>query len=301
MVSNSIVNLAFTFANNRALFYLRKAYKTLRTELLEEGFQGKYINAMQQAILSCMVSAFVYGRLAVASQTKQIEKIQKQKNLIDDWSMPVDVIDVILKYDKQLLTSLFSKRQLTILYNEKDAMIQYFRPSAQALEFMKNYSFELASLQGRNIGRKAQLIVENIMQQGLGTRQASFELANKIRGLTLFRARAIAQTETTRSYNLGTITEAQTSEIVKGYVFNAVLDQRTTDICSERNGKFIPKDDISLIAENTPPLHVNCRSRLEIVTEFDTRQYPNLERLDVPESIQRRSDVEAVIETLFRM
>lgn len=294
MMSNRAVNLAYTFANDRAMYYLKSAYKILRTELLEEGMQNKYINTMQQAILSAMITSYIYGRLAVAAQTKVIDKLENTKKFIDDWSMPVDVIQIILKYDKELLQTIFG-RKTKMLYDKKDAFAEYFRPSETALQFMKNYSFELALLQGRNIEKEAKAIIQNTVSQGLDMRKTSRAIASKLKDISMFRARAIAQTETTRCYNLGTVKEAQESEIVKGYVFNAVLDLRTTDICAARNGKFIPKEEIQLIAENTPPLHVNCRSRLEIVTEFDSKEYPKLVSSELPDSMQRESDIIAVL------
>lgn len=47
------------------------------------------------------------------------------------------------------------------------------------------------------------------------------------------------------------------------------MDKNTTDICRARNGKFIPKADTELLIQNTPPLHVNCRSRLVPITKYD--------------------------------
>lgn len=43
------------------------------------------------------------------------------------------------------------------------------------------------------------------------------------------------------------------------WLFDAVLDGRTTDECSARDGVLLPADD-PWWSENTPPLHFNCRS-----------------------------------------
>jgi len=47
-------------------------------------------------------------------------------------------------------------------------------------------------------------------------------------------------------------------DLVKGYMFTAILDGRTSEICSYHDGKFYELDDKSFL----PPLHFNCRSTL---------------------------------------
>jgi len=83
------------------------------------------------------------------------------------------------------------------------------------------------------------------------------------------RLKMIARTEATRAFNIGTLEESRSADVVVGYRFDAVLDKNTTDICRARDGKFIPKSDTELLIQNTPPLHVNCRSRLVPITKYD--------------------------------
>ena len=49
---------------------------------------------------------------------------------------------------------------------------------------------------------------------------------------------------------------------IKRVQFKALIDDRTTDICREMNGKIIDINDL-VLGENMPPLHYNCRSILE--------------------------------------
>ena len=46
---------------------------------------------------------------------------------------------------------------------------------------------------------------------------------------------------------------------IKQYIFVAVLDLRTSKICSEKDGEIINIDDL-VVGVNCPPLHPNCRS-----------------------------------------
>lgn len=80
--------------------------------------------------------------------------------------------------------------------------------------------------------------------------------------VTKARAVAIARTETTNVYNQARLETYQRSNLATHVRFLAISDDRTTDICLSRNGMVIPVSDSAAIAENTPPLHVNCRSQL---------------------------------------
>ena len=64
----------------------------------------------------------------------------------------------------------------------------------------------------------------------------------------------------------------QENDVVSGLIWRAVLDGRTTRICSARDGKGVPftKDfpkDIPLLKPRNarPPAHYNCRSQMEAV------------------------------------
>ncbi len=49
------------------------------------------------------------------------------------------------------------------------------------------------------------------------------------------------------------------------WMYDAIMDGRTTDICKERHGTVLPVDD-PWWRENTPPLHFNCRSGIRALT-----------------------------------
>ena len=76
----------------------------------------------------------------------------------------------------------------------------------------------------------------------------------------------IATTETTAAMNKGSIDAGQTESRIGGYEFVAVMDNKTTEICRPRNGLILSKSDALLVAQNTPPLHYNCRSHLSALT-----------------------------------
>jgi len=77
------------------------------------------------------------------------------------------------------------------------------------------------------------------------------------------RSSLITTTETTYSYNRGRL--AGFAENSVDYVrFSAIMDGRTSPICSSRHGLLMKMDD-DRISANTPPLHGRCRSVLDPV------------------------------------
>lgn len=77
------------------------------------------------------------------------------------------------------------------------------------------------------------------------------------------RAQMIATTETTYSYNRGRLIGYKES-LVDYVSFSAIMDSRTSPICSSRHGLLMRLDDPEL-DYNTPPLHGRCRSVLNPV------------------------------------
>jgi SPP1 gp7 family putative phage head morphogenesis protein len=82
------------------------------------------------------------------------------------------------------------------------------------------------------------------------------------------RIEVIARTEGTKIANRRRLEEFGQSKIVQGVEFLAVLDNRTTQICSKRHREQFKLGTIEL-AMNTPPLHFNCRSILSPITIFE--------------------------------
>lgn len=75
----------------------------------------------------------------------------------------------------------------------------------------------------------------------------------EVQAKTLTRT-AITSTQTT---SVAKVMEAN-KDIIKGYMFTAILDSRTSPICQHHNGKIYDVGDKSY----EPPLHWNCRSSL---------------------------------------
>lgn len=134
----------------------------------------------------------------------------------------------------------------------------------------------------RQIMKRSQKMTDRLMKSYLGKLRRGFRqlmpmvAENQItpkeakkQMMDIFRAtkprvETIFRTETTNFFSK-TQTDyfADDREII-GYLFDAVRDQSTTDICASRHGMVYRPDHTGLdsIAYNTPALHYNCRSHL---------------------------------------
>ncbi|HEY9825109.1 MAG TPA: minor capsid protein [Stenomitos sp.] len=130
---------------------------------------------------------------------------------------------------------------------------------------------------------KADLLASIQPRQDTGAPISRQELLARLQsGLNVskVRARAIARTETSTSYNRGRLSSYKDSKLVTHVQFMAIDDHRTSDICQSRAGMIIPIEDADAIAANTPALHVNCRSVLSPLMSVA----PNYKRLTGDES-----------------
>lgn len=73
-----------------------------------------------------------------------------------------------------------------------------------------------------------------------------------------------ARTKSTEVFNRGRKEFFESSDVLSGYEYSAVMDGRTTVVCAGLHGKRFVKG-----TEPNPPLHYNCRSLLIPITRFE--------------------------------
>lgn len=86
----------------------------------------------------------------------------------------------------------------------------------------------------------------------------------KATDITAGKAKILINTESNAIMNQTVKDVMENNPLVKGYRFRAVLDSRTSSICQQHDGKYIPKEDV-VFGVNYPPLHPNCRSTVTTV------------------------------------
>ena len=95
------------------------------------------------------------------------------------------------------------------------------------------------------------------LNKGLNYRTMSQNIAKKFE-TSYKNAERLVRTETNHIQNQATLMGYMDAEVVK-YQFLAVLDSRTSHICSELNGEVF-KTENAMEGENYPPMHPHCRS-----------------------------------------
>jgi SPP1 gp7 family putative phage head morphogenesis protein len=109
--------------------------------------------------------------------------------------------------------------------------------------------------------------IDNIINNGVSKGLTNNEMIEKIVNstkLTKSQANALVRTSLTRSATMAQVKVMESNEaLIKGYKFTAVLDSRTSQICSSRDGNEYPLDDKS----HLPPLHWRCRSTITPITK----------------------------------
>lgn len=173
-----------------------------------------------------------------------------------------------LKELKQILKSNFMQ-----LY--KDAQTQasqelekgHFAKPVLSDEFLEILEAEVYQF----IGKFAYTITEKTKVELIAAIKDGKNLATVIdildedgKELSRVQLERFARTKHTEVMNKGRYEFFQKSDVVAAYQFSAILDDVTSDICSECDGKIFPADTTPI-----PPLHFNCRSTIVPITKYE--------------------------------
>ena len=186
--------------------------------------------------------------------------------------------------------------------NEKDLGEWESVIPQNAIDWLQNYTPTLAGNLSNSVLEGVREVMRNSLQKGSTLQERMKELresAAELSRMAESRIESIARTEITRADTLGRLSSMKSNDDVIGVEFSAVMDDRTTEICSSRHGLVMRLDDPRL-PENTPPCHVSCRSLLIPCTVYD---YPDglltsHEFEEVPAGTQRPEDIQEVMKVL---
>lgn len=95
--------------------------------------------------------------------------------------------------------------------------------------------------------------------------------------ITAGKAKLLVNTEANAIFNESVRDVIQNNPLVKGYRFRAVLDSKTSKICQQHDGEYIPKDKVQP-GINYPPLHPNCRSTVTTVLYNENEREDTVQR-----------------------
>lgn len=154
----------------------------------------------------------------------------------------------------------------------KTAKMQDERTIAEVLEDTINErSYFIAGLERDKLKKQAAIILNRVIEQGLTTDEAVYQLGKLFDDYTDVRLETVVRTEMARAFNVGrkVIFDRETEDgFIEAYQYSAIIDSRTTEICRALDGKIYRADD-PYVDRITPPRHFNCRSLLVPVIQGD--------------------------------
>ena len=172
----------------------------------------------------------------------------------------------------------------------------------EAVNWLNDYVPKLAGILNTAVLERTREVIQDSLIEGSTLQErmkALRESSEELSRMTNQRIEAIARTEITRADSMGRLISMKANDDVIGMEFSAVMDDRTTEMCIERNGLIMRIDD-PRIPENTPPLHPCCRSLLLSLTVYDFPDgiLTSHEFDEVPAGIQRPEDINEIAELL---
>ena len=142
-----------------------------------------------------------------------------------------------------------------------------------AREYIRKHSYEVGIITEDTVLNRLREELEQGLEEGLSPKEMASRV-NKTAGtwMSPWHAETIARTETGKFYNAGRLArwlDPETNGFVEALQYDAILDGRTTEVCSHLDGKVISIEDQATISEYTPPNHFQCRSTWLPITKYE--------------------------------
>ncbi len=140
------------------------------------------------------------------------------------------------------------------------------------IDIIEAESFNMVKDYASGVLKRAQGIVAEGIKRGVSQAEIVKQVIAANTSLAERHAITMVRTKTTEVYNAARKTYWETDDLAKdvvvAYQFSAIMDDRTSDICSSLDENIYEKG--SYIDRVTPPLHFNCRSQLIPITKFES-------------------------------
>lgn len=120
-----------------------------------------------------------------------------------------------------------------------------------------------------NIGKKIQKKMINHMQRGTSVKDLSKELKKELQIDSTKNIERLIQTETSFINNQATLRAYEDMDL-REYQIHATLDNRTSSICQEQDGKIYKIEDAA-VGVNYPPFHPWCRTTTISVNKYNIK------------------------------
>lgn len=186
---------------------------------------------------------------------------------------------------KSLYRSSYTQAQKEIFpMSEATFAIDEERLPEEFLEIVEADAFKMVGDYSIHITKKLKDRLMEGIKAGVNERDLSKALRELGEEETQRWLRTVIRTKATEMFNHGRKAYYETDEvakqIVEAYQFSAIMDDRTSDVCSSLDGKIFDKGEFT--SSVVPPLHFNCRSIWVPITKFEdyeSSKPPSIESL----------------------
>ena len=139
--------------------------------------------------------------------------------------------------------------------------------SNEFLELLKSETFDYIGDLQANLSKIAKVEIVAAIKDGKTMEETAILIRETGRRAAVVSIERYYRTKLTETANQGRVEFFTESGIVHGYQYSAILDSRTTVICSGLHGKkFAADGDGPSFGTPIPPMHFNCRSILIPIT-----------------------------------
>lgn len=280
IVGGTLLQIAYSKALKRVDFTTISRVSTVAGEVAlvdMTGAMAEGIKAVEKELNTVGLTEInEVKRISLPSSTKRELKKASGRLLRESWRLGLK--QAIKEIERAKKANFTSRRLFTSLED-------------QAAAYLRNNAFEMAGVlsddankiiqheivQGVKFSKSVDMVVDAIYTAFATKGLIDKETVEQALGVALDLKNPTARLETAiRTSSFDAINEARfsffQSDELEGFVeameYSAILDSRTTAICSELDGKVYPKN-----AEEwngyRPPNHFNCRSLLIPVTQDD--------------------------------
>ena len=142
----------------------------------------------------------------------------------------------------------------------------------EALRYLEAKAIEVADITNSRVLGNVKLALLNGIKQGQSVEEVIEALDIAFDGYTdanPAKLETIVRTNFTDAFNQGRLVQSRQAEddgvTLTGYMYSAILDDRTTEVCRYLDRKIFKSDDPD-VDRLTPPRHFNCRSVLVTLT-----------------------------------
>jgi len=193
----------------------------------------------------------------------------KKKNILGG---NIDRMDKVkLKYLKKLQQMLTRNFRQSYLDQKAIARKELFKqnfnqplPTDKFLEFLEKETYQYVGDWEYTITKRTRNELIAAIKDGRPLSSVITVLDDELNSLSEVSLERYSRTKLTEVMNRARLEEFEDSKVVAGYQYSAIMDDRTTDICSGLHGKFFKAG-----SEPVPPTHFNCRSTLIPITIFE--------------------------------